>query len=162
MTSLIALPVFHAAIAPLVHIGALRSGYTMYIMRRFELGSYLRFVKQYAVTDLIVVPPILTAILASDSPGRETGLKKVRNVVCGAAPLDKDTQSRVVRELLPEGVPLTQGWGMTEMCCAAMMLPYPEVDATGSVGRLVPNVEAKYASLDVGLFVIVREPSCGL
>ncbi|RAK75884.1 acyl--CoA ligase [Aspergillus fijiensis CBS 313.89] len=143
MTSLIALPVFHAAIAPLVHIGALRSGYTMYIMRRFELGSYLRFVKQYAVTDLIVVPPILTAILASDSPGRETGLKKVRNVVCGAAPLDKDTQSRVERELLPEGVPLTQGWGMTETCCAAMMLPYPEVDDTGSVGRLVPNVEAK-------------------
>ncbi|OJK01973.1 hypothetical protein ASPACDRAFT_1879461 [Aspergillus aculeatus ATCC 16872] len=169
MTSLIALPVFHAAIAPLVHIGSLRSGYKMYIMRRFELGSYLRFVKQYAVTDLIVVPPILTAILASDSPGRETGLKEVRNVVCGAAPLDKDTQGRVVRELLPDGAPLTQGWGMTETCCAAMMLPYPEVDDTGSVGRLIPNVEAKLiddngeniSAYDVPGELCIRGPTTG-
>ncbi|PYH81200.1 AMP-binding enzyme [Aspergillus uvarum CBS 121591] len=148
MSSLIALPVFHAAIAPLVHIGALRSGYTMYIMWRFELGPYLRFAKEYAVTDLIVVPSILTAILASDRPGQGTCLKKVRNVVCGAAPLDKETQGRVVRELLAKGVPLTQGWGMTETCCAAMMFPYPEGDDTGSVGRLVPNVEAKLVNDD--------------
>ncbi|KAB8224232.1 hypothetical protein BDV33DRAFT_199628 [Aspergillus novoparasiticus] len=142
MSHLIVLPAFHAAIAPLMHIGALRSGYVMYIMRRFELNSYLEFVDRYNITDLIVVPPILTAILKSEHPEKERRLQKVKNIVCGAAPLDKAIQNQA-RDLLPKDTPLTQAWGMTETCCASMIFPYPEKDETGSVGRLVPNVEAK-------------------
>lgn len=143
MTFLVALPTFHAAIAPLVHIGALRSGYIMYIMRRFELPRYFDLINQYNITDLIVVPPILHALITSTHPSRETALRKLKNVVCGAAPLSRDIQAKATRHLAP-GVPLTQGWGMTESCCASMMFPYPECDETGSVGRLVPNMEAKY------------------
>ena len=115
----------------------------MYIMRRFELNSYLEFVEKYNITDLIVVPPILTAILKSEHPEKERCLQEVKNIVCGAAPLDKTIQTQV-RNLLSNGVPLTQAWGMTETCCASMIFPYPEEDVTGSIGRLVPNVEAKY------------------
>ncbi|CAI7583506.1 unnamed protein product [Penicillium glandicola] len=139
---LAALPVFHAAIAPLVHIGTMRSGYIAYIMRRFDLALYLDFIDKYSITDLIVVPPILTAIIACGHPGQATSLKKLKSIVCGAAPLDKDMQNRL-RPLLADGVPLTQGWGMTETCCASTMFPYPENDETGSVGRLIPNIEAK-------------------
>ncbi|KAE8139066.1 hypothetical protein BDV38DRAFT_291781 [Aspergillus pseudotamarii] len=142
VSHLIVLPAFHAAIAPLMHIGALRSGYVMYVMRRFELNAYLEFLEKYDITDLIVVPPILTAILKSEHPEKERCLKKVKNIVCGAAPLDKTIQTQV-RDLLSNGVPLTQAWGMTETCCASMIFPYPEEDDTGSIGRLVPNVEAK-------------------
>ncbi|CAG8212364.1 unnamed protein product [Penicillium salamii] len=142
MTFLIALPTFHAAIAPLVHIGALRSGYIMYIMRRFELPRYFDLINQYNITDLIVVPPMLHALITSTHPSRETALRKLKNVVCGAAPLSRGIQVKATRHLAP-GVPLTQGWGMTESCCASMMFPYPECDETGSVGRLVPNMEAK-------------------
>ena len=142
--SLIALPVFHAAIAPLVHFGTLRSGYVAYIMRRFDLGPYLDFIGKYNITDLIVVPPILISILLCNLPAKKTSLKKIKSIVCGAAPLDKEIQSRF-QKLLADGVPLTQGWGMTETCCASAIFPYPENANTGSVGRLIPNVEAKYA-----------------
>ncbi|KAF7524208.1 hypothetical protein PCG10_005900 [Penicillium crustosum] len=142
MTFLIALPVFHAAIAPLVHISALRSGYIMYIMRRFDLTRYLDLINQYPITDLIIVPPILHALETSTHPHRDTALRKLKNIVCGAAPLSRNMQAKATRLLAP-GVPLTQGWGMTESCCASMMFPYPECDETGSVGRLVPNIEAK-------------------
>ncbi|KAF3386878.1 putative acyl-coenzyme A synthetase [Penicillium rolfsii] len=142
MTFLIALPMFHAAIAPLVHIGALRSGYIMYIMRRFDPRLYLDLINQHTITDLIVVPPMLHVLVTSTHPSRDTALRKLKSVVCGAAPLSRAIQAKATRLLAP-GVPLTQGWGMTESCCASMMFPYPECDETGSVGRLVPNIEAK-------------------
>lgn len=141
---MIALPVFHAAIAPLVHIGTVRSGYVAYILRRFDVKNYLKLIEKYNITDLIVVPPIINAILISDHPGKEGCLKSLRSIVCGAAPLDSSMQSRF-GSLLADNIPVTQGWGMTETCCASTMFPYPETDETGSVGRLIPNVEAKYA-----------------
>ncbi|KAG0650962.1 Acyl-ligase azaF [Hyphodiscus hymeniophilus] len=36
-----------------------------------------------------------------------------------------------------------KAWGMTETCCIASIFHYPEDDVTGSVGRIVPNMDAK-------------------
>lgn len=35
---------------------------------------------------------------------------------------------------------------MTELSCLAMRHPYPEHDDTGSLGRLMPNIDAKCIS----------------
>lgn len=125
-------------------MGTIRSGYIAYIMKRFDLAEYLRLIEKYNITDLIVAPPIISAILACDYPNKKRSLSNLKSVVCGAAPLGKESQTRF-QSLLAEEVPVTQGWGMTETCCASTMLPYPETDDTGSVGRLIPNLEAKYA-----------------
>jgi long-subunit acyl-CoA synthetase (AMP-forming) len=45
--------------------------------------------------------------------------------------------------MLPEGAAMTQAWGMTETSCIATMFWHRETDDTGSVGRLVPGLEAK-------------------
>lgn len=44
---------------------------------------------------------------------------------------------------MAEGAPFAQGWGMTETTCVGSMFLYPEHDETGSVGRQIPNLEAK-------------------
>ena len=112
-------------------------------MRRFELEKYLSTVEKFEITDLAMVPPIVIAILMSPASKKRPYLRKVRLAACGAAPLDKDVQGRF-RSMMGDGTsPFTQVWGMTETSCIATMFPYPEHDDTGSVGRLIPNLEAK-------------------
>jgi 4-coumarate--CoA ligase len=38
---------------------------------------------------------------------------------------------------------INQGWGMTEVTCARLMIPGGIDDDTGSVGVIIPNCEAK-------------------
>ena len=110
-------------------------------MRRFDLEAYLTTVEKYDITDLAMVPPIVIAILMSPLSQKKPFLRKVRVAACGAAPLDKDVQARF-RSLMGNS-PFNQVWGMTETSCVATMIRYPEHDDTGSVGRLIPNLEAK-------------------
>ncbi|KAL4955775.1 hypothetical protein BDW69DRAFT_182240 [Aspergillus filifer] len=139
---IIATPLFHAAAAPSTHFGLLKSGHTLYIMRRFELSTFLHTFEKYAITDLTLVPPIAIAILMNDLTHSRPFLKSARVATCGAAPLDKGVQARI-RKLMAPGAPFTQVWGMTETSCIATMFPYPEGDESGSVGWFVGNVEAK-------------------
>lgn len=113
------------------------------MMRRFDLPIFLYTLAKYKITDLTLVPPIAIAILMNELTHTHPFLKSLRAASCGAAPLDKDVQGRI-RGLLADGSPITQVWGMTETSCIATMFPYPEDDETGSVGRLVANVEAKF------------------
>lgn len=136
-------PVFHAAAAPTTHFGALRAGYRTFVMRRFDMKLFLETIEKYNATDLTLVPPIALAILTSPYSKSRPFLKKLKTGICGAAPLGKDVQARF-HELMADDAPLTQVWGMTETSCVATCFPYPEQDDTGSVGRLIPNLEAKY------------------
>ncbi|KAJ5483836.1 Phenylacetyl-CoA ligase epaB [Penicillium diatomitis] len=138
----VTVPIFHAAAAPTTHISTLKAGQPAYVLRRFDLQQYLETVEKYNVTDLLMVPPIAIAILMSPVATKRAFLRKSRMVICGAAPLDKDIQARF-RSLLGKDVPFNQVWGMTETSCIATMFRYPECDDTGSVGRLIPNLEAK-------------------
>jgi acyl-CoA synthetase (AMP-forming)/AMP-acid ligase II len=115
------------------------------MMRRFDLETYLISNEKYQTTDLAVVPPMAIAILTSPFSRTRPFLHSIKNVNCGAAPLDKEVQTRF-RTLLKEGTPFTQVWGLTETSAIATMFTYPEHDDTGSVGRLVPNLEAKYVA----------------
>ncbi|OQE19169.1 hypothetical protein PENSTE_c016G09809 [Penicillium steckii] len=142
ISRIIAVPVFHASAAPVTHISTLKAGNVAYMMRRFDLESYLSTVEKFDVTDLAMVPPIVIAILMSPLSQKRPFLRKVRLAACGAAPLDKDVQARF-RSLMGDDSPFTQVWGMTETSCIATMFPFPEHDDTGSVGRLIPNLEAK-------------------
>jgi 4-coumarate--CoA ligase len=74
---------------------------------------------------------------------KKYSLKSVRMVNSGAAPLGRESQDRL-RQLMPKGALVNQVWGMTETSCIASMFHFPEDDSTGSVGRMLPNVDAKY------------------
>ena len=133
---------FHAAAAPAAHVSALRSGQISYVMRRFELEPFLQNAQKYAITDLIVVPPLVIVMIMSPL-SKEYSLKSVKNVVIGAAPLSKESQQKLKDDLLSPGAVCTQVWGMTETSCIATQFYYPERDDTGSVGRPIPNLDVK-------------------
>ena len=135
------LPEFHAAAAPLVHTAPLRSGYVSFVMRRFELEPYLANVERYKITEVFMVPPVVISIVMSPL-SKSYSLQSIKHVSCGAAPLDRFTQARFKRLLDPDARVL-QVWGMTEATCIATTFRWPEDDTTGSVGRLVPGMEAK-------------------
>ena len=141
---LVALPMFHAATAPSVHISPLRGGHPQVIMRRFDPVLYLEYADRHQVTDFTMVPPLATVIINHPMPLAEKRqlLKNVKHIFIGAAPLDAVTQSRF-KTLLPESTPFTQVFGMTETSCFASIFPYPEQDTTGSVGRFIPNLDVK-------------------
>lgn len=129
------------------------------MMRRFELQSYLRAIEKYGATEMGAVPPIILAIVMSPFSRTRPFMKSIRNVMCGAAPLSKELQARLL-EFLEPGVPFNQVWGMTETSCIATLFAYPEKDDTGSVGRLIPNLEAKLVSPLFMLFESAHLTNC--
>jgi long-chain acyl-CoA synthetase len=78
------------------------------------------------------------------------GLDECRLATSGAAPIDPE----IVEFFQALGLPLTEGWGMTELSNAATIAP-PGRSRNGAVGKAFPGVEIRIA--DDGE-VLVRGP----
>jgi len=78
------------------------------------------------------------------------GLDECRLAATGSAPIDPE----IVEFFRALGVPLTEGWGMSELSNAATFAPAAEA-RSGAVGRAFPGVEVRLA--DDGE-VLVRGP----
>jgi 4-coumarate--CoA ligase len=141
---LVALPMFHAATAPSTHFSPLRGGHQQVIMRRYEPLLFLQMCAKHKITDLTLVPPVVTTLLTLPLADAEKSrmLETVRLAWCGAAYLSAHTQA-LFQALLPPTSPMTQIWGMTEMSCFGSLFPFPQSDRTGSVGRFLSNVDVK-------------------
>ena len=139
--NLYAMPMFHAAIAPRAHTSTLKLGETAYVMRRFDLESYLSYVEKFRVTELSIVSAMAVAVAMSPLI-KKYSLKSLRGGLTGAAPLDKETQNAIKTYMAPNA-PFCQVMGMTEVTCIVTQVRYPEDDDTGSVGRAIPGVDLK-------------------
>jgi len=78
------------------------------------------------------------------------GLDETKLATSGAAPLDPE----IIAFFRALGVPLTEGWGMSELCNAST-LAAPADARVGTVGRALPGMEVRIA--DDGE-VLVRGP----
>ncbi|KAL4985598.1 putative AMP-binding enzyme [Aspergillus falconensis] len=156
---IVAMPIFHAAVAPSTHVGALKSGHKVYMMRRFDLPLYLQTCMKYQITDLTLVPPLAIALLMNDMTHEKPYLRSVRSASCGAAPLDKGVKGRLGK-LLGPGAPFAQVWGMTETTCIAMCFEHPESEDTGPVGgRLVDDQGKNISAYGTRGELCVRGPT---
>jgi acyl-CoA synthetase (AMP-forming)/AMP-acid ligase II len=144
LSRLIALPMFHAATAPSTHVSPLRAGHVQVIMRRFDTNAFLNFCEKFKISDITLVPPMVTAIVAAPiaESEKKAKLQYIKAALGGAAPLDREMQARF-QALLPSVAPFTQIWGMTETSCFGSWFYYPENDDTGSVGKFIPNLDVK-------------------
>ncbi|KAF2709612.1 acetyl-CoA synthetase-like protein [Pleomassaria siparia CBS 279.74] len=144
LSRLVHLPMFHASTAPSTHISALRAGHTQYIMPRFSIANYLNYLEKHKITDITLVPPVVTTLVSSPLPlsTKQKCLRFVKRGIASAAPLDKDMQARFKALLSPDAT-FNQFWAMSETACIACEVPYPENDITGSVGTFLPNLDVK-------------------
>jgi len=113
-------------------------------MRRFDLVPLLDNIDKYKITEIILVPAIALAIIKY--PGvQKYSFKSLQSVASGAAPLAKEHQLEL-QSIVGPHIGVTQGWGMTETCCIASRFLHSERDETGSVGRMLPNLDVKLVS----------------
>ncbi|KAL8698837.1 MAG: hypothetical protein Q9201_006351 [Fulgogasparrea decipioides] len=145
VSRLICIPAFHAFAVPLMTGCAIREQQTVYIMRRFDLPTYLASIRRFQITEIAMVPTMLVAVLMSPLTKKDD-LQSLCSVWVGGSPLRSSTQTDF-QALLRADARVTQVWGMTETGWTTMLF-WPERDNTGSVGRLIPGMNSKLVAED--------------
>jgi acyl-CoA synthetase (AMP-forming)/AMP-acid ligase II len=142
------LPFFHIYGQTVVLNLGLAKGGTIVTMQRFDRGELIRIIEEYGVTWLHVAPPVILQLAtAADVEGHDFSTLKL--VISGAAPLDADLAGRAEARI---GVPIRQGYGMTELSPVSHKSRLARVAETppGSIGALVPDTEARLVDPETG------------
>jgi long-chain acyl-CoA synthetase len=118
---------------------------------RFEIDAALDAITAHRVTNIALVPTMITMIV--NSPGIEKrDLSSLRQIMFGSSPITDETLKRSV-ELWPE-MKFLHGWGMTELSPIGTMLPHhlrhPRVAGPRlrSCGIAAPNIDLMIVDSD--------------
>ncbi|CAD5227679.1 unnamed protein product [Bursaphelenchus xylophilus] len=123
------------------------AGGTVVYIKKFEPEGFFELLQNYKVKFSFVVPPVL--VLMSKTPLLDKyDLSSLRFLVSGAAPLSGDV-ILTVKKRLPNIGDVAQGFGMTELACAAFVPQFGEGSPKSS-GKLLPNLEAKIVDPETG------------
>ncbi len=132
------LPLFHVYGLNAVLGQVLLQGATLVLGRRFDADETLRLVAAEQVTVVPVAPPVIAAWVKRDDVSEK--LVSVRTLLSGAAPLAED----LVREFESRtGIPVEQGYGLTEASPIVTSTIGSPVHKPGSAGRALPGVELR-------------------
>ena len=135
------------AVAPFSHaVGwgvvancALRNGATVVTLPRFEPHAFLGAIQDHRITQTVVVPPVVLA-LARHPAVADYDLSSLNWLACGAAPMGADLQRECMARL---GIPVVQGFGMTEVVATIAADRVDTPVTAGSCGHLLPGVQAR-------------------
>lgn len=143
------LPMYHAMAQAIFCFGAVKQRVPVYMMPKFDFLEMLQNVQKYHISDMVLVPPVVVA-MAKHPATKKFDLSSVTGVSSGAAPLGRE----VIREfesIWPNGqVNVKQGYGMTEVTCAATTFHPSIYSDSFSVGEILANCEAKIVLDDDG------------
>jgi len=149
------LPLFHAyGMIVNTNIG-LYVGLQSIVMQSFDFEKYLSLIPKYKVTHLHVVPPIM--ILLEKHPlVQKYDLSSLKHILSGAASLSPEIELKV-KKRLPWLLSIKQAYGMSELSPVSHYAPKNQPLKPGSVGKLVPNLEAKIVNVETGKELGVNE-----
>jgi 4-coumarate--CoA ligase len=139
------LPFFHIYGMQVIMNSGLRVGATLVTMPRFDLVGFLQAVQEHKVTIAYLVPPIVLA-LAKQPIVADYDLSSLRLVMSGAAPLGAELAEEAGARI---GAKVFQGYGMTELSPVSHLCPIDD-PRPGSIGVMLPNVEARLVDSDTG------------
>lgn len=116
-------------------------GYHAVIMSKFDIEKFCANVQNYRITYAYVVPPVV--LLLSKHPVVDKyDLSSLRMMNSGAAPLTRELVEAASARIK---VGIKQGYGLSETSPTSHAQSWDEWDKyIGSVGKLMPNMEAKY------------------
>ncbi|EUC49579.1 hypothetical protein COCMIDRAFT_84138 [Bipolaris oryzae ATCC 44560] len=137
------LPFFHIyGLTILVH-QTLHRGIELVVMPAFDLKMFLEAIQEHKITLIYVAPPVIVR-LARDSIVTQYDLSSIKMITSGAAPLSKSLIDAVHKRL---GLKINQAYGLSETSPATHNQPWNEWSTSpGSVGKLLPNMQASYMS----------------
>ena len=134
--SLLVLPLFHVNGIMVSVVSPLLAGGSAFIAGRFDAATFWETVERARPTFFSAVPTIYSLLVSQ--PGGQADTKALRFVICGAAPMP--------RELIGEfeqryGVPIVEGYGLSECTVCCTLNPLQGVRKAGTVGLPLPGVD---------------------
>ncbi len=131
------LPMCHIYGLSVVMLGMVSQGGAMVICEKFETIPVLNAIESKSVT-IIPAVPAMYQFLAMELEKNPRKLPALRYGLCGAAPLEAELLKRLDAAL---GVPVLEGYALTETSCIATITPLCGPRKPGSVGPKVPGIE---------------------
>ncbi|MGO3327827.1 class I adenylate-forming enzyme family protein [Gordonia sp. (in: high G+C Gram-positive bacteria)] len=128
--SLLVLPLFHANGVVLGTLSPLRAGGQATIVGRFRPDEFFPAVEKHRPTYFSAVPAIY-AMLSALPETVQPDTSSLRFGICGAAPMPADLIGRFERRF---GVPIVEGYGLSETTTASALNPLDGVRKPGTVG----------------------------
>lgn len=131
-------PLFHTGGLNCLTTPLLHRGGRVILTRGVDPAQALDLIGRERITLLMGVPTIYQ-MLADHADFDRTDLSSVRDALCGGASLG----AALLARFLAAGIPLRQGFGMTEVGPNCFSLPPARVrEKAGTVGMAVPHVAA--------------------
>ena len=159
--SLLILPLFHVNGIVVSILAPLLAGGRATISGRFRADEFFARVEAMRPTYFSAVPAIyamLTALPAETLPDTSS----LRRVICGAAPMPAELIARFEARY---GVPIVEGYGLSEGTCASTINPATGRRKPGTVGLPLPGQQVALMAPDGRLVddgpgeVVVRGPN---
>ncbi len=149
------LPFFHIyGMTIMMNVG-LATRATVVTMPKFDLTDFLRVISEHRVDRVYIAPPVAVA-LAKHPIVDEFDLSVIDVLLSGAAPLDAELATAVAKRL---DCKIRQGYGMTELSPLSHAIPVDRDDISpGTVGVLVPNMQARLVDVVTGDDAAIGEP----
>ena len=133
--SLLVLPLFHVNGITVSVLSPLLAGGRATIAGRFRPDTFFADVERVRPTYFSAVPAIY--VLLTNLPADvEPDTSSLRRVVCGAAPMPATAIHAFEQRF---GVPLVEGYGLSEGTCASTLNPPEGVRKPGTVGLPLPG-----------------------
>lgn len=142
--SLLVLPLFHANGVVLGTLTPLRAGGQATILAKFKADTFFDAVERHRPTYFSAVPAIyamLTALPAEVQPDTSS----LRLVICGAAPMPAELIGKFEDRY---GVPLVEGYGLSETTTASSINPVAGPRRAGTVGTVLPGQQIRVVDAD--------------
>jgi long-chain acyl-CoA synthetase len=134
--SLLVLPLFHVNGIMVSVVSPLLAGGSTFIAERFDAATFWATVERVRPTFFSAVPTIYALLVSR--PGEQADTKNLRYVICGAAPMPRELISEFEQRF---GVPVVEGYGLSECTVVCTANPVHGVRKAGSVGLALPSVE---------------------
>lgn len=137
--ALLVLPLFHVNALLVSLLTPLAAGGSSVILEKFDRHTFWSAVVSHEATFFSAVPAIF--ILLNQAPAEEKpDLSRVRFVICGAAPMPAAAISAFESRY---GVPLLEGYGLTESTVGATCNPLAGPRKAGTTGVTLPEMEMR-------------------
>lgn len=145
ITLLTVIPWFHA-FGCLTLITTTVLGTTLVYLPRFEEHLFLGAIEKYRVLMAFMVPPLMV-FLAKHPLVDKYDLSSLMVLLCGAAPLSKETQDLITERI---GVPIIrQGYGLSESTLS-LLVQNDGACKPGSVGNIKLGIYGKVIDTETG------------
>ena len=135
------LPIYHAYGWMATVLYPLSCGASIVIMSNFILKDMLKLIRLEHITDVYVVPSICTLLTKLADP---SDLSTLRLFVCSGAPLPRELADKFTNKFK---ISIHEVYGLSEASPMVTTTPFGYPKA-GSIGTLVPDVEARFVGID--------------